>query len=377
MGVWADADGDPQRTRADAMEEPMPITPPRANVRAAHGFRSAVVITVLVLGGCAAQGSGEDEAAPTTTEVTTTTTTTTATSAPGDESSSTTEYQGLDEAACPTEAAVGEIMGVAVERTANFGGSATVGIATTSTGCSYSPVDAESSIDDRVTIGRISTEDDVDGRLFDRLQELAVEDAAENGFAPVDDLGDDAVLAGCKVVVLDGDAMVWVGYEPADDTELGEERPAIDLAEEVLPLGLTPGEQPDCDEVGKIVADRFGGSLETSSYSGFVGIDGVSIATTGCSFELDDKTMVTVEVSPSTEWDAWIAAEKDSVFTTNYTEVDVADRLAFDTGGELIVDDGTEGAGDSPWEITATRPGLDEAEAAGLRLALAQLAVAD
>ena len=61
-------------------------------------------------------------------------------------------------------------MGVGVERTANFGGSATSGISTTSTGCSYSPVDAEPSIDDRVTIGRISSDDDVDGRLFDRLQ---------------------------------------------------------------------------------------------------------------------------------------------------------------------------------------------------------------
>ncbi len=250
----------------------------------------------LLLAGtsCGVSGNDDEDAAATTAEVSETTSTIAPTPAPD-------EPYGEED--CPTVDAVAEAAGFEVELTPWSGSNFAGDISTSSSGCSYSPPDAESIFDDQITISRLTTEAPLSARLFDVMDEAALADADENGFRHLDDLVDDAVLDGREVVVKAGDTMVWVEVEPDGGAEPGSDNPAIDLAGSVVALGLTADPAPTCDDVEDLVADEVGAVTNTIPHSGFIGVDDISITTSGCALELDDGTEVTIATSAGDVWD--------------------------------------------------------------------------
>lgn len=331
---------------------------------AAHLRRAVpLVAAVGLLAGCGT--SGGNDASPATTSTTGATATAPPDTAPVGE-----DY-GEDD--CPSAEAVGKVADAALDRSMSFGSTFAGDIGTSGTGCSYRPTDASSS-DDEITIRRITTEADLSGTLFAALDKAAAADARENGFAELDGLGDAAYLDGQEVVMHVGDAMAFVEYDPAPKVDAGARSAAEDLAAEVADLDIDPTAPPECDDLRPMIRERHGKITAATGHSGFIGFgDDISITTSGCSLTLDDETEITIAVAPDDHWDDWVADKADSPFTASYASTTVLGRAAYDDGEVLVVDDGTGKPGDSPYEIGAEGFGLDDAGAAALRLAVAEL----
>jgi hypothetical protein len=212
-------------------------------------------------------------------------------------------------------------------------------------------------------------------RLFEVMDRAAVSDVDENGFQIIDDLGDGAVLDGREVAMRTGDAIVWIEVEPEGGATPGTDNPAIDLAEAALALEVDGGDPPGCAVLEGFVADELGPVADGIPHSKYLGFGDVEITGEGCAVELEDGTEVTIAVSVADQWDAWLADNADSDFNVTYQSLEVLGRPAFDDGDRLVVDDGTSGPGDSPFEIESSSTTLDEAQQAKLRIALAELAI--
>lgn len=336
--------------------------------RATGSPRRAVgpaVALVLVLGGLGACSAGGDERGSDTTAAkadrTTTTKATTTTADP-------TVDPDREPGECPTTTEVAELVGGPVDRSQSLGGNVSVSLGGDSVaysyeGCSYELTEGGQG---EVGVDRISTEDDLGGAtLYERLESVARDDAEGDGFTQLDDLGDDAYRDGAKAVVRTAGAMTFVSY---DDPE-GEEAfdPARTVAEAVLALDLGSAEQPDCDAIEAAAEDAIGEVDRTIPSGGFIGVNDVSLTTRGCSVTFADGAEVDVAVTDPGQWDEWVAAKGDSMFTATFEEVTLGEQRAFDDGEVLIVDDG-----DQPLRVSADGDDLDP-DPAEIRLALAEL----
>jgi hypothetical protein len=338
-----------------------------------HRFRSrwvAAGFSAVLLASCGVSGGGDGEDAdgaadPATTEA--------PAPDPSVAPSPPVEDYGTDQ--CPTAEAVGEVLGSEVEQGPWGGTSFSGDLTTSSSGCSYSPVDAESMFDDQVTISRLSVDVALADRLFEVMDRAAVADVDENGFTPLADLGDGAVLDGREVAMRVGDAIVWIEVEPEGGAEPGADNPAIDLAAAAVDLELSGEDPPRCDALEGFVADELGPVADGIPHSKYLGFGDTEITGEGCAVELEDGTEVTIAVSTAEAWDAWLDDNEDSDFNVTYRSLDVLGRPSFDDGNRLVVDDGTTGPGDSPFEIESSSTTLDEAQQAKLRIALAELAI--
>jgi hypothetical protein len=329
----------------------------------------ATACAVILLAACGVSGGGDgedadgDDAPSTTAEAPT----------PSVAPSPPVEDYGTDQ--CPTAEAVGEVLGSEVEQGPWGGTSFSGDLTTSSSGCSYSPVDAESMFDDQVTISRLTVDVALVDRLFEVMDRAALADVDANGFTPLADLGDGAVLDGREVAMRVGDAIVWIEVEPEGGAEPGADNPAIDLAEAAVALEPSGEDPPRCDALEGFVADELGPVADGIPHSKYLGFGDTEITGEGCAVELEDGTEVTIAVSSADAWDAWLADNEDSDFNVTYRSLEVLGRPAFDDGNRLVVDDGTTGPGDSPFEIESSSTTLDEAQQAKLRIALAELAI--
>jgi hypothetical protein len=323
---------------------------------------------VACVGACGVSGTNDDASEAPDAEATTSAEPPAATVAP----SPPIEDYGTQQ--CPSAAAVGAITGTELEQMPWGGSSFTGDISTSSSGCSYAPVDAESMFDDQITISRLATEAPLSKRLFDVLDASTLADADENGFRRLDDLGDGAALDGREVVVRDGDTVIWVEAEPPGGAEPGSNNPAIDLAASALDEGFGI-DATGCSELEPFVAEQVGPVAEAIPHTSYVGFDDVEITAEGCAVTLDDGTEVTIAVSDAAGWDAWLANNEDSDFTVSYRSLEVLGRRAFDDGNRLVVDDGTSEPGDSPFEIETSSTTLDDGQQAALRVELAEVAL--
>lgn len=341
-----------------------------AATRIAPHLRRAlpIVAVAALLGGCGT--SGGREASPTA-DGTTTSAATTAT-APPDRKPTGDQY-GEDD--CPSAEAVGKVVDAQLDRSISISSSFSGDLGTSSNGCSYRP-STGSGTDDEVAIRRMTTEADLAGTLFAALDKAARKDAAENGFTPLAGVGDEAYLAGQEVVARDGDAMIFVEYDPSPEVAAGDEAPATTLARDVVALHPDPADPPSCADLKPVVRARSGRVDSAAQHSGFLGFgDDISITSTGCALSLGDGTDVTVSVAPTDHWSDWVTDKEQSMFTASYAATKVLGRDAFDDGDALVVDDGTGASGDSPYEIVVKGFGLDDAGAAKRRVAVAELAI--
>lgn len=334
--------------------------------------RTLPVVTVAVLlAGCGTSG-GREATGPTGAPGRTTTSAATTATAPPDRKPSGDQY---GEADCPTAEAVAKVVGTALDRSMSIASSFSGDLGTSSNGCSYRPTSGGSS-DDEVAIRRMTTQAELKGTLFAALNKAAKADAAENGFTPLDGVGDEAYLDGQEVVAHAGDAMVFVEYDSAPEVAAGADSPATILARDVIAQHPDPASPPACAELEPLVRTRSGKITEAMGHSGFIGFgDNISITSSGCAITLADGTEVTVSVAPADHWDDWVADKRDSAFTASYAPATVLGRAAFDDGDALIVDDGTGASGDSPYEVVVKGFGLDDAGAAERRVAVAELAI--
>jgi hypothetical protein len=338
-----------------------PVGPPRGAGRRLGRVAAAAGLVAALATGCSS-GGGDDSTASTTTRPKAAPTTTEA-----DDGRTTTTGGGSGTGSCPGADDVGEVLGGEVRASQTGGGSTGIGdnqVPFQYTGCGYRFTGTEG----RAPIERLSAEDTDD--LFAALDEATAAEFESDGFAPYEtDLGDDSYREGGTLLVKDGPVLVVVEAErdgealSAADTE-EYAAPALDLTYEV-------GTEQDCDEVGEAVA---GGAevQDTSSTVGSRGADDVQIDTVGCQVDLADGTEVTVSVSDSGQWDAYVEAKQASTFVDGYRSTTVGEHSAFDTGSELVVDDG-----DEPLRITTEDLDVSDEVAAQLRVALAELALGD
>jgi hypothetical protein len=256
-------------------------------------------------------------------------------------------------------------MGVPVDVGASGGGQAsTSGVSYSYEGCSYDLADA----DGEVGIERVSVESD--GFAFDLLSDDARLAADEDGFEPIDGLGDEAWRDGTTYAMRQGPSILLAEVIPApgDSPGVAGSLSAI-LAEAVLPLDLTAPPTELCGAVEGAVADALGPVESLNESQGGVMVNEVSFETSGCRLELVDGAEAIVDVADAEPWDAWVAA-KDASSSGGYEGLTIGQLSAFDTGDELVVDDG-----DEPLRITTEGLDLDDGEAKTLRLDLAELAL--
>jgi hypothetical protein len=335
-------------------------------------FRHLVATACLVaVTGCAASG-GQDAAA--TTSLSTTTSEFTGDGAPPEDLG---PDGGTGTAGCPSASAVGQVLGTEVDRAIHISFNLTGMLSTSTDGCSYRPSEGAG---EAVTISRISRnpfdDEPTSGRLFDAIERAAIEELDIWGFGSIDG-ADDAYLAGRKVVVRSDRAMWFVAHEPADGPDPGSENPALDVFEDLIALDLAGDERPDCDAIAAVVADQVGPVIDTVPSGGFVGVDDVSITTSGCRLELADGAELVVDVAPGDAFDDWVQAKEGSSFATSFEPLEVAGRRAFSTGDELVVDDSSSGEDDSPFEIVVPAGTLSATAHRELQVALAELAIGD
>lgn len=333
--------------------------PPPSRCRVAVG---GLLVGLLALGACTSDGD-DDAGAPTTEAAAATSTTATETTGPAPED----QAPATAPPGCPAPDAVADVVGTAVEVSASGGGRSTSdGTSYSSTGCSYRLADGGS-----VGVERVSW--DGDGYAFDGLSDDARTTAQEDGFEPVDDLGDEAWRDGTTVVVLDDDAMIFAEVEPApgDGPEVAGALGEI-LAGAVVGLDIPAGDRPVgddlCATVEGPVADALGPVASTSASAGGRVVDDVQLTVTGCRLELVDGAEATVHVADAADWDAWVAAMQERAGDTGYAPFTIGQVSAFDTGAALVVDDG-----DDPLRITTEDLDLDPDAATDLRLELAEL----
>ena len=327
---------------------------------------ASACLAAMSFAGC---GSGGDSASTTTTtrrpvSTTTTTTTTEATTTSGAESGRT--------AVCPESAKVAEVMGGPVDRAQSMGGSGSLNTDGTSLsyedrGCSFEFSDGA---DGTVSVTRVMSHN-ATGSFFDAAEAAAKADFAEDGMEPLDDLGEDAYRSGTDIVILVDGTMVFVSAAGADDEDSAEM--ARELAESILSEGssLVSEGSMDCDALGSMAPESFGTLDSTGSSSGSILIDELNLETEGCHLEFDGGASGSVTVAPGDQWDAWVAAESNSMFTVRYTALEIDGHRAFDDGETLFVEDDEA----HPLIITSEGDDLD-ADQLGLRQRIAELALA-
>lgn len=256
-------------------------------------------------------------------------------------------------------AVFGEVKG----RSDNGGGVGGTAITYSYQGCSYRLADGGD-----VSVTRVVSADPLEGSIFETLETAAVSAYAENGLQPLADLGDDGYRVGGQVAVLRGPKMFTVSFSPTG--EFGDDDPeqAATVAATVADLDLS-GDPLDCAVVATAVeASGVGKSVDHEASGGATSIDDVQFEFDGCLVSLGGGGEVTVQVSESSQWEAWIAAEKTSAFTVAYQATTVGEHSAFDDGETLVVDDGAQ-----PLRIHLDMAGTP-AELANLRIELAEVA---
>lgn len=343
-----------------------------ARRRGAWPRLAAVAVgAVLLLGACSSDG-GSDAATtddgPTTEAPAESTTTTEVDDTP------TTDGGGSGLGDCPDPDDVAEVVGEPVDQSLSGGGRAsTSGVSFSYQGCSYD-LDGGGSVGvDRVTVA----EESDDGRpVFDQLEESARVGGSPGGrgLTVLEGLGEAAYRDDDEeVAVLQGSRMVFVELEPADDapddaSTVMAQAEAVGAA--LLELDLTVDVAELCPGVEGAVAEAIGPVTGSDEQVGGKAVNDVSFETVGCVVELDDGSEVEVDVADSVDWDAWVAAEGGPVEASPFTGLSIGERAAFDTGEELVVDDGEQ-----PLRISTEDLELDAEAAAELRLALAELAL--
>lgn len=332
----------------------------------------------LLATGCSA--GGDDDAAPTTTAPATTAAPTTA---------STTATTGTTEpfdstSVCPATDAVEALVGRPLDRQVSGGGVSSSDLAGNSLnysyqGCSWDLAtgegggegggDPDAELDGEVAVTRI-TEHDADGPIFDVVEADVLTDFDEDGMEALPDLGDDAYRTGTELAVLVGEIMVFVeGLDEDGDASMDLTR---DLAESLLSEGggLLTEPELDCDEIGAFAPATFGTLDFAGSAPSTIIVDEVTLNMDGCVLDFDGGRTGRVSVAPADQWLDWVAAEQASMFTVQYTALEIAGHRAFDDGETLLVDDDPE----RPLRITSEGDDLGP-DQADLRRRLAELAL--
>ncbi|CAN5911621.1 hypothetical protein BH23ACT2_BH23ACT2_18570 [soil metagenome] len=329
--------------------------------------RRRVLLVALLIGIAAAcSGSGDDEATATTlTEGPVSEATTPSTAAT---STTTDASQEPAPPGCPDVDAVAALVGAGVDVTATGGGrGSTSGVSFSYEGCSYGLTDGDGEL------GIVRVEVEGEELAYDVLNEEARLAAEADGFEPVEGLGDEAWLDGTAYAVRRGPSMFFAELIPAptDGAGVAGSLSAI-LAEAVVPLDLTTAPAELCGAVEDAVAEALGPVDSVSQSQGGVAVNEVSFATSGCDLVLTNGAEAIIDVASGEEWDAWVAAKEASSFTRSYEGLTIGQLSAYDTGEELVVDDG-----DDPLRITTEDLDLDldPDETAQLRLDLAELAL--
>ncbi len=324
------------------------------------------LLTAVTLG-LAACSSGSDTAAPTQVERTTTSLRSTTTAA---DRTTTTEQNESAIADCPDPVAVQEVVGGPVDQTSSGGFHSGTGLSYSYQGCGY---DLRSG-DGSVGITRVTLDDDGPGSPFERLDQAAREDFADDGFEPLAGVGDEAHRDGRGAAVLHGGQMYFVEVDPRPeplDTELAAVAAmAKEVAVALLPVDLAVDAAELCAPIEAIAASTLGPVEQTLVVSGVAAVDDVSFATNGCTVALGDGRELRVSVADSTDWDRWVKAKTASSLLATYEGFTIGEFAAFATQDNLIVDEG-----ELPLRVTSKDLGLDPEAEADLRLALAELAM--
>lgn len=339
--------------------------------------RSFAVVVVALMALAAACGSGSGEEA----EASRNSTTTTANTSTSQGSTSSTIHHGEE---CAELDEIAEILGGPVVDSvtggAEFGLTADLGfddddsveaveLGYTFSGCAYSLADLDNW--GEAAIVRTSSDAFDSTDLYDALAVRAEQLAAKNGFNAIDDFEHEAYKDGQGVVLLTGEAMVFVTFEPTVAGDSYQE--AFLLAKLVEQLGLVATDAPlECEELAQTVSQGFGEVVDTRASGGASSIDELSFDHWACEFRFDDASnefdgIGTVRISQPHYWDDWVTARQNSPFTRTFVEHRLNGLEAFDTGHELFVNHP-----DSPIRITATGDDLSLG-ATETRLAIAQL----
>lgn len=322
---------------------------------------ASLVAVVAAVGACT--GDDDGDAAAETTEAGPATSATTEAAAPTTDAPEAPAAGAPD--GCPATDEIEAIVGQPVQVSASGGGrGGTDGISYSATGCSYRLAEGGS-----VGIDRVSW--DGDGFAFDGLSDDARTTTEQDGFEPVDDLGDQAWRDGTTIAVLDGDVVIFAEVEPApgDGPEVAGALGEI-LAGAVVGLDLDVGSRDLCRAVEDDVADALGPVASARASTGGIVVDDVQLDLTGCRLDLVDGAEALVRVADADDWDPWVAAMQAQSSDTGYAPFTIGQVSAFDTGAALVVDDG-----DEPLRITTEDLDLDADAAADLRLEVAELAL--
>lgn len=320
--------------------------------------------TSLLVAGC---GSGGDDTSTATTVRSATTTATTPSTT--SDATTTTTGGGAREVACPETAAVEELIGGPVDRTMSSGSTSSadlegLNLSYRYQGCSY---ELDDNGQGEVSVTRI-VDHDAEGSIFEALLDAREGDFVTDGFEEVTDLGDEAYRVGTELAVLTGEVMALFEVSDADDQPDADLR--LELAEALLSEGggILSETELDCDEIAAMAPVGLGTLESTGSAPATSIVDGVTLETKGCHMTFADGATARVGVAPSAQWDAWVEAERNSGFTVELDQTEVAGNPAFDDGDVLIVNDDP----DRPLRITSRGDDLDP-DPATLRRQLAEL----
>ena len=211
--------------------------PAPRSIRARAGVSLGVLVAAvaLVTASCGASG-GSDEAAKATTTTTparTTTTADAATTTTGDGSSDGTDGHADGSFECPSAAAVGKVLGTAVDQASSSGGQGGTGVSYSYQGCAYRPDDASF----RVTVVQLASQGPLDVGLYTALDDEAKEDGDHYQRTSVAD--HDAFDTGDELTVDDGaegsgDSPIRVTTDDVTDDAQAAYGYRIHLAELVL-----------------------------------------------------------------------------------------------------------------------------------------------
>ncbi len=320
-------------------------------------------LLVVAVAACTTSGAGDDTS---TTETSAVTAATTEAASPATDPPE--EQAAATPPGCPDPDAVGDLVGEAVEVSASGGGQASSdGISFSFSGCSYRVADGSGS----VGVERVSW--DGEGFAFDGLSDDARTRAEEEGFEPIDELGDEAWRDGTAIAALDGDIIVLAEVDPAPDDgpEVARALGEI-LAGAAVGLDLAADTSGDdlCDALEAAVADALGPVASARGSVGGMVVDDVDLTTTGCRLDLVDGAEAMVRVADGADWDPWVAAMRARSSDAGYAPFTIGQVSVFDTGAALVVDDG-----DEPLRITTDGLDIDPDDAAALRLDVAELAL--
>jgi hypothetical protein len=282
---------------------------------------------------------------------------------------------------CPDADAVAEVVGGPVDRNPNGGSSFSSGSDGKSVSYSYSGCDYEvtEGPDGEVTIAHI-TESQLDGKpgptgsaLFDALATAAEADAVDDGFVSLEGIGREAYRDGDRIVARTATGLLVVSVEGADrepdlDATEALARAMARTSPALTADGTSNGEA--CADLHDAVGRAIGaGVTDDSQSSGSSGVGDASLDWSGCSFDLSGGGEATVGVGAADEWDAWVAAKRESPFSVSYEEVTVGELTAFDDGEKLVVDTGAD-----PLLVETSGDDLGPDQAT-LRVDLAELAL--